>query len=115
MNAKKTFLNKKCIPCHGDMPPLSQEEAQRHLAMIASYWHINEQNRLSTTISFTNFVSAMHFANLITIIAETLGHHPDLKISYGQCVIEIWTHKINGLTKEDFILAAKIDEVKHDS
>ncbi len=100
---------KKCIPCHGGIPPLEQKEIDRLLNKLPSKWLVNELGHLCKVYKFLNFVDAMSFANKITDIAEQEDHHPDLAISYGQCIIEIWTHKINGLTESDFILAAKID------
>ena len=105
---------KKCIPCHGGIPPLEQKEIDKFLSELPSKWLINEFGHLYKVYTFLNFVDAMSFANNITDIAEQEDHHPDLAISYGQCTVEIWTHKINGLTESDFILAAKIDGINNE-
>ena len=105
---------KKCIPCHGDIPPLEKKEIDKFLKNLPSQWLINELGHLYKDYTFLNFIDAMNFANKIAEIAEQEDHHPDLAISYGQCIVEIWTHKINGLTESDFILAAKIDSIKCD-
>jgi 4a-hydroxytetrahydrobiopterin dehydratase len=102
---------KKCIPCHGGIPPLGKNEINKFLNELESTWLVNELGHLYKRYIFANFVDAMVFANKIAEIAEQEAHHPDLAISYGQCVVEIWTHKINGLTESDFILAAKIDGI----
>ena len=60
---------------------------------------------------FTNFIRAMEFANKVADLAEAEGHHPDLTISWGKCGVQLWTHKVNGLTENDFILAAKVDKL----
>ena len=105
---------KKCIPCHGGIPPLEQKEIDKLLSELSSEWLINEFGHIYKICTFLNFVDAVSFANKITDIAEQEGHHPDLAISYGQCIVEIWTHKVNGLTESDFILAAKIDGINNE-
>jgi 4a-hydroxytetrahydrobiopterin dehydratase len=105
---------KKCIPCQGTVPPLEQKEINRLLRELQTKWLVNEFGHLYKSYEFPNFITAMEFANEITKIAEQEDHHPDLTISWGRCIIEIWTHKINGLTESDFILAAKIDGIKND-
>lgn len=102
---------KKCIPCHGGISPLVEPEIVTLLNKLQSTWQVNALGHLINSYKFKNFVAAMEFANKITTIAEEEGHHPDLTISYGQCSVEIWTHKINGLSESDFILAAKIDDI----
>ena len=102
---------KKCIPCHGGMPPLEKKDIDKLLSKLQSKWLVNELGHLYKTYKFCDFVETMRFANEIAKIAEQEAHHPDLLISYGQCIVEIWTHKINGLTESDFILAAKIDKI----
>lgn len=100
---------KKCIPCHGGIPALKKEEIDRLLDKLEDKWLVNEFGHLYRIYTFHNFVDTMDFANKIAEIAEQENHHPDLIISYGKCIVEIWTHKIDGLTESDFILAAKID------
>jgi 4a-hydroxytetrahydrobiopterin dehydratase len=104
------LINKVCIPCQGGMPALSSEQIEELLKEVKN-WQINDHGHLYKPYEFTDFMGAMNFANNIAILAEKEGHHPDLTISWGKCAVEIWTHKINGLTESDFILAAKIDEI----
>jgi len=104
-----SLTNQHCIPCQGGMPALSSEESDRLLAQLQNDWQLNGQGHLCKRYAFKNFMSAMDFANKIATLAEQEGHHPDLTIVWGACAVEIWTHKIQGLTESDFILAAKIE------
>ncbi|MEY4464043.1 MAG: ribosomal protein [Pseudomonadota bacterium] len=104
-----SLSEKKCIPCDGGVPPLQKKEIDKLLAELQSEWQVNELGHLYKKYKFSNFIKAMEFANKIAAIAEQEAHHPDLTISWGVCNVEIWTHKINGLTESDFILAAKIE------
>jgi 4a-hydroxytetrahydrobiopterin dehydratase len=103
------LLNKKCLPCEGGVPALSEPAIQKLLSELKSEWTINTAGHLSKKYTFDNFVEAMDFAREITIIAESEGHHPDLHIGWGYCAVELWTHAVNGLTENDFIVAAKIE------
>jgi 4a-hydroxytetrahydrobiopterin dehydratase len=69
-------------------------------------------NKIKFFFKFKDFSNAMSFANKVAEIAEAEAHHPDLTVAWGMCSVEIWTHKINGLTESDFILAAKIEAIK---
>lgn len=106
------LINKKCIPCHGGIPPINQNEAGKLLTELKNGWQINDKGHLYKQYKFDDFMGAMVFANKIAALAESEGHHPDLTISYGHCGVEIWTHKINGLAESDFILASKIEVIK---
>jgi 4a-hydroxytetrahydrobiopterin dehydratase len=81
------------------------------LGELDAGWELNAAGHIERTYRFQDFVGAMAFANRLTEVAEREGHHPDLHISWGQCRVEIWTHKINGLTESDFYLAAKADRL----
>jgi len=105
---------KKCIPCHGGISPLEKKDIDILLSELPSKWLVNELGHLCKTYTFLNFLDAINFANKIAKIAEQEDHHPDLFISYGQCIVEIWTHKIDGLTESDLILAAKIDGINNE-
>jgi 4a-hydroxytetrahydrobiopterin dehydratase len=104
--------NKHCIPCQGGVPPMKQKEINDLLMNLQGDWQVNNLGHLYKEYQFKDFVDAMKFANKIAIIAEQEAHHPDITISWGGCKVEIWTHKINGLTESDFILAAKIEAIK---
>jgi 4a-hydroxytetrahydrobiopterin dehydratase len=103
--------DKKCIPCEGGIPPMNKENAEKMLLKLKNGWTINQKGHLEKKIDFPDFVKAMNFANQVAEIAESEAHHPDLHIFWGGVIVEIWTHKINGLNESDFILAAKIDHL----
>ena len=75
-------------------------------------WRLNGVGHLSKEYFFKDFREAMRFANKVAELAEKEAHHPNLKISWGMCAIETWTHDINGLTESDFTLATKIDSIQ---
>lgn len=110
-NPNACLLNKTCTPCQGGVPPMSSVLASRLLSELGNGWIINESSQLYKEYSFNNFIKAMKFANKIAEIAEKEAHHPDLSITWEKLTITIWTHKINGLTESDFILAAKIGTI----
>jgi len=99
----------QCVPCHGGMPPLEKQRARELLGQLSSGWKLNQAGHLERTYPFKDFAQALEFANALGAIAEAEGHHPDLHIAWGKCKVEVWTHKINGLTESDFYLAAKAD------
>jgi len=74
-------------------------------------WSHERHHHIARTFTFPDFVGALNFANQVGEIAESEGHHPDLLVAWGRCQVTIWTHKVDGLTESDFILAAKIDEL----
>ena len=108
-----SLANKNCVPCQGDLPPLGEEAVNRLLMQLKNNWHISALGHLYKQFKFVDFMSAMNFANQVATLSEQQAHHPDLTISWGACKVEIWTHKINGLTESDFILAAKIESIKN--
>lgn len=103
---------KKCLPCRGDVPPFSREQIDEYLKYLTD-WKvlINEKKGfyLSRIYNFSNFEQSLSFINKVSNIAEEENHHPDLKFGWGYAEVNIFTHKINGLTLSDFILASKID------
>ena len=104
------LARKTCSPCEGGVPPLTEEEAQAYLAQIDG-WEIVDVHHLRKEFHFPDFIQPLAAANRIGALAEEQGHHPDLHLTWGRLGVEIWTHKIDGLTESDFILAAKIDDV----
>lgn len=97
-----------CIPCRGGVPPLERARAEALLEQLDG-WRLNEAGHLERTYEFRNFCEALAFANRVGELAETQRHHPDLHVAWGRCTVEIWTHKIDGLTESDFYFAAKVD------
>lgn len=102
---------KNCVPCEGGIPPLTSDEVKTLLSQVNTSWNVIGNKKIEREFHFVNFVQTMEFVNKVAEMAEQEGHHPDLKISYGICKIILWTHAINGLSENDFILAAKIDEL----
>ena len=99
------------MPCRGDTPPLPPNEIASLHSQINSEWRVIKQHHLEREFTFKNFRDGLTFTNQIGELAEQQGHHPDIHLSWGKVIIQIWTHAIDGLTESDFILAAKIDEL----
>ncbi len=104
------LAGKTCVPCRGGVPPLTSEEIAPLLAQLDG-WEVLENHHLSKGYEFADFLTALDYVNRLGAIAEREGHHPDILLSWGRVVVDIWTHKIDGLTESDFILAAKADKV----
>jgi 4a-hydroxytetrahydrobiopterin dehydratase len=104
------LAERQCIPCRGGVPALKGEEL-RTLAGQVSDWRVIDEHHLQKTYRFSDFRESLDFVNRIGELAETQGHHPDICFGWGKAEVSIWTHKINGLTESDFILAAKIDKL----
>ena len=104
------LANKHCVPCRGGVPPLAGAARDDLKAQLGG-WEVVREHHLEKTYTFPDFQKALVFVNRAGAIAEQEGHHPDLHLSWGKVGVEIWTHKIDGLTESDFILAAKIDQI----
>jgi 4a-hydroxytetrahydrobiopterin dehydratase len=103
------LADQQCIPCRGGVPPLPAARIAALLEQLEPGWALTESGHLLRQYEFKDFAAAMAFANRVSDIAEQQGHHPDLHVGWGRCGVEIWTHKIDGLTDSDFYLAAKAD------
>ncbi len=103
------LAREQCMPCLGNEPPMAIPEAKEILKWLNEGWSINSAGHLERVVLLKNFVESLALANTLGAIAEQAGHHPDLLIAYGQLRAEIWTHKISGLSRADFVLAAKFD------
>ena len=101
---------KTCEPCRRGTPPLAGEPLQA-LAKQVPQWKVVDAHHLTRSFAFPDFRQALTFVNKVGEIAESQGHHPDILLSWGKAEVTTWTHKINGLTESDFILAAKIDKL----
>lgn len=109
----ESLTSTHCVPCRGGVPPLSPDEI-RELSPQVPGWHAVERDgvsRIEREFSFPDFRTAMAFAVRVGELAEAEGHHPDLHVGWGRVRVETWTHKIRGLHRNDFVLAAKIDEL----
>lgn len=111
MDEPKKLSERKCVPCEGGVDPLSEEEAQK-LALELDDWSlVDGAQLLAKSFRFADFKRTMEFVNKVAAIAEEEGHHPDMNVSYGGVTVELMTHAIGGLSENDFIVAAKIDEI----
>ncbi len=107
------LAKKKCIPCEGGVKPLNPDQAEELMKELSDEWMLIDQHRmLARTFNFKDFKQALAFANKVGAIAEEEQHHPDLTVGYGNLGVELTTHAIGGLSENDFIVAAKIDELK---
>jgi len=104
------LAEKQCIPCQGGVPPLKGAEIEKYRAEIPE-WNVVNEHHLERVFQFPDFKTALEFVNRVGELAEEQGHHPDLLLSWGRVEVRIWTHKVDGLTESDFILAAKIDRL----
>ncbi len=102
---------KHCKACRSDTPPLKGEALKLMFSQLGGGWRVLDEQRLEKQFPFPDFRRALDFVNRVGEIAEQQNHHPDIYFTWGQARIQIWTHSINGLTENDFILAAKIDEL----
>lgn len=104
-----SLADQKCVPCRGGVPPMEESRAREMLSQLESGWDLNKEGHLERTYTFKDFAQALAFVNKVGEVAEAEGHHPDLHLAYGKCAVELWTHKIKGLTESDFYMAAKAD------
>jgi 4a-hydroxytetrahydrobiopterin dehydratase len=102
---------KKCVPCEGGVPPLNDKEISDFKKLISDTWKLSDDAKLVKEFFFVSYRHTIDFVNKVADIAEEEGHHPVLHVFYGRVVVELWTHAINGLSENDFILAAKIDRI----
>ena len=100
-----------CVPCRGGVPPL-EGEALASIASKVADWSVVDGHHIEKELRFPDFLEALAFTNEVGALAEAEGHHPDIYLAWGKVGIKIWTHKIDGLTESDFVLAAKIDALR---
>ncbi len=104
------LADKTCVPCRGGVPPLTGSELNALLKNIPN-WSVINEHHLHREYRFPDFKQALDFVNRVGAVAEEQGHHPDMLLAWGKVEVTLWTHKINGLTEGDFIMAAKIDRL----
>lgn len=105
--------NENCIPCMGGIPPLSMAAIQTYLPEVPE-WRLLEEDaiqKIRRVFSFSAYARGISFAQQVGMLAEEEGHHPVILIEWGQVTVTWWTHKIKGLHRNDFIMAAKSDEL----
>jgi 4a-hydroxytetrahydrobiopterin dehydratase len=100
--------SKECVPCRGGVPPLKGQGLVALQAQVEG-WAVIDEHHLERQFAFPNFRDALAFVNRVGEVAEAQNHHPDFSLGWGKVGVKIWTHKIDGLTESDFILAAKIN------
>ncbi|MEW6252530.1 MAG: 4a-hydroxytetrahydrobiopterin dehydratase [Planctomycetota bacterium] len=105
------LAQRSCVPCQGGIPPLAADESERLSSQLDAGWEVIANHHLMRNFEFTDFASALEFVNRVGQLAEREGHHPEIYLTWGRVGIQLWTHKVDGLTESDFILAAKIDQL----
>ena len=109
------LLNKKCVPCEVGGASLPIEKINSYHALVSSWQVVNDDikpMRLEHEFNFKNFMEAMNFVNKVSVLSESEGHHPDIYIFYNKVKLTLYTHAVQGLSENDFILASKINEIK---
>ena len=98
-----------CKPCDAETPPLEGSQIPAYLEALADRWSAVDDHHLAARFDFADFAGALAFANRVGGVAEAEGHHPEICLTWGRATVRVWTHAIDGLSENDFILAAKID------
>lgn len=106
----ENLADKNCVPCRGGVPPLQGKELEDIHRSVPN-WTVTNEHHIQRAFRFPDFKQALDFVNRVGEIAENQGHHPDILLSWGKVEITLWTHKIDGLSESDFIMAAKIDRL----
>ena len=108
------LLNKKCVPCEGGILPFDTSEIHKYQKKVDG-WNVKKDEKtmyfLEKNFKVKNFTNSQNFINKVSKIAENENHHPDITFGWGYAKITITTHAIEGLSENDFILAAKIDQI----
>ncbi len=111
---RKQLASLKCVPCRGGTPPLTDSRINEMMPAVPSWTRIKQEgiDKIQKSFKFKGFKTAVAFVNRVADIAEEQGHHPDILIEWNKVTLTLWTHAIKGLFDNDFIMAAKIDELK---
>jgi 4a-hydroxytetrahydrobiopterin dehydratase len=104
------LASQTCVPCRGGVPPIKGKELQQIKQQVPQ-WKVVNEHHITRVFTFPDFKQALEFVNRVGETAEQQGHHPDILLTWGKAEITMWTHKIDGLTQSDFIMAAKIDQL----
>lgn len=104
------LAGKTCVPCRGGVPPLKGDDLKK-LHREVPLWKVVNEHHITRTFVFPDFKQALDFVNRVGAVAEQQGHHPDILLAWGRAEVTLWTHKIDGLTESDFIMAAKTDQL----
>jgi 4a-hydroxytetrahydrobiopterin dehydratase len=104
------LADQTCVPCRGGVPAVKGVELKQ-IQQLVPEWKVEKEHHISRTFTFPDFKQALDFVNRVGNVAEQQGHHPDILLAWGKAELTLWTHKIDGLTQSDFIMAAKIDQL----
>lgn len=99
----------RCVGCEGGIPALTTNEITQFLSQIKNWQVSSDEKAISKRFTFKNFYKTMAFVNAVAYLSNQENHHPDMEVGYNYCAIKYTTHAVNGLTKNDFICAAKVD------
>ena len=111
----KDLADRHCKPCEGGVKPLTREQAESLLEALHADWSISDDGlEISRAFEFPAYSRTLGFTNAVAWIAIREGHHPDMTVSYGRCIVRWSTHSINGLSDNDFICAARVDRLLDD-
>ena len=103
------LTSRTCVPCRGGVAPLKGDAVDTLAGQLGEGWHVVDEHHLEKTYRFKDFAGALAFVNRVGAVAEAEGHHPDIALAWGRVTLTVFTHKIDGLHENDFILAAKAD------
>jgi 4a-hydroxytetrahydrobiopterin dehydratase len=103
------LTHRRCTPCHASTPALRGVALEEHAERLADRWAVVDDHHLTAEFSFSDFRAALDFTNRVGRLAEAEGHHPEITLGWGRVTLRIWTHAIDALSENDFILAAKIE------
>ena len=103
---------KKCSACEGETAPLDASQIGRYLGTLRGGWTVVDNHHLFRSFRFPDFSKALEFTNRVGMLSEAEGHHPDILVGWGKAEVTLWTHAVDGLTLNDFILASKISDLE---
>ncbi len=106
------LTEKRCQPLPSDTAPLRGGDLTPYREALSDQWTVEDEHHLVGSFRFRNFIEALAFTNRVGALSEAEGHHPEITLGWGEATVRIWTHSIDGLSENDFILAAKVDAVE---
>ena len=109
-----TLIKEECIPCKGGVPPLDAQNVELFMEELTNWVTTHDSTRIERKFNFDDFAAALKFVDAIGALSESQGHHPDISFGWGYATVVFYTHKIKGLHKNDFIMAAKTDQLAVD-
>ena len=105
------FSLEKCIPCQGGIPPLNKEEIKKFKNLVDNDWNVENDKKIIREFVFSDYQTGINFTNKVAELAEDEGHHPYIHINFKKKKVILFTHKIDGLHENDFLMANKIDKM----